>query len=62
MAQFNSPTITSTSLILSIQAKDPHAWDRFAKLYTPFVYAELEPIENAVDSINHRVYVRIASN
>ena len=38
MAQFNSPTITSTSLILRIQAKDPHAWDRFAKLYTPFVY------------------------
>lgn len=36
--QSDSPTITSTSLILRIQAKDQVAWDRFAKLYTPYVY------------------------
>jgi RNA polymerase sigma-70 factor (ECF subfamily) len=36
--QSDSPTITSTSLILRIQAKDQVAWDRFARLYTPFVY------------------------
>ncbi len=36
--QSDSPTITSTSLILRIQAKDHVAWDRFARLYTPYVY------------------------
>ena len=36
--QSDSPTITSTSLILRIQAKDQVARDRFARLYTPYVY------------------------
>lgn len=34
----DSPTVTSTSLILRIQARDQIAWDRFARLYTPYVY------------------------
>ena len=33
-----SPTITSTSLIVRIQARDHIAWERFARLYTPYVY------------------------
>jgi RNA polymerase sigma-70 factor (ECF subfamily) len=35
----DSPTITSTSLILRIQARDQIAWDRFARVYTPYVYS-----------------------
>jgi RNA polymerase sigma-70 factor (ECF subfamily) len=34
----DAPTITSTSLILRIQARDQIAWDRFTRLYTPYVY------------------------
>lgn len=33
-----APTITSTSLILRIQANDPEAWNRFARLYGPAIY------------------------
>jgi RNA polymerase sigma-70 factor (ECF subfamily) len=34
----DSPTFTSTSLILRIQARDQTAWERFTRLYTPYVY------------------------
>lgn len=38
MSTFDSQAITSTSLILRVQAKEQVAWDRFARLYTPYVY------------------------
>lgn len=35
----HSPTLTSTSLILRIQAGEAFAWERFTRLYGPLIYS-----------------------
>ncbi len=59
-------TVTSTSLIFRIQAKDPGAWNRFVRLYTPFVYAHcrkfgLQPsdAEDVCQNVMRSVFVSV---
>lgn len=70
MSQNDAPgpgmTVTSTSLILRIQSKDQDAWNRFVRLYTPFVYAHcrksgLQPsdAEDVCQNVMRSVFVSV---
>lgn len=61
----DGPTVTASSLILRIQAKEEAAWDRFARLYGPLIYgwcrgAGLQP-SDAEDTSQDAIRAVIAS-